>query len=58
MFRIGGFLFFIVFVVTVVDIIKSDRDDEKKILWVVSVFLLPLIGSLAWFLVSRKIIKL
>ncbi|RAV98269.1 PLDc N-terminal domain-containing protein [Pseudochryseolinea flava] len=56
--RIIGLLVLVVMIVTIVDIVNSNRDSEKKILWVLAVVFFPILGALAWLLVSRNIIKL
>jgi hypothetical protein len=56
--RFIGLILLVIMVATIVDIVKSNRDSEKKILWVIAVVLFPVLGALAWFLISRNIIKL
>jgi hypothetical protein len=58
MIRLIGLIALVIMVATIVDIINSNRDSEKKILWVLAVVLFPFMGTLAWILVSRNIIKL
>ncbi len=57
MWRIGGLLILAITIITIVDIVQSNRDNEKKILWILAVFFFPIIGSIAWFVVSRNVIK-
>jgi predicted membrane protein len=64
LFLFGGleilfFLFSIVFaillpVLAIVDIIKSDRETNEKLLWAVIVLLSNFLGSLLYFAVGRK----
>jgi hypothetical protein len=58
MIRLIGLIALVIMVATIVDIINSNRDSEKKILWVLAVVFFPFMGTLAWILVSRNIIKL
>jgi len=44
----------IIDVVAVMDILKSSKDNEKKILWIVVVVLMPLLGPLLYYVVGRK----
>ena len=48
----------IVAIVAIIDVVKSNRDTERKALWIIAIIILPLIGSLLWYLVSRDKIKL
>ena len=57
-FRILPLLIVVIQVIAIVDIIKSNRDTERKALWIIGIIVLPIIGALAWFLVSRNKIKL
>jgi hypothetical protein len=56
--RVWGILVLVIDVLAILDILKSNREIEKKILWIVVILLLPLLGALAWYGVSRKIINL
>lgn len=56
--RVWGILVLVIDVLAILDVLKSDREIEKKILWIVVILLLPLLGALAWYGVSRKIINL
>jgi len=58
MFRLISIIWLIVVIATIVDIVNSNRDSEKKILWVLAVVFFPALGIIAWILVSRNIIKL
>lgn len=58
MIRIGGLLLLIIIIVAVVDIWKRESSLEKRLLWSVVVIVFPILGALAWYLVSRKIINL
>jgi hypothetical protein len=56
--RVWGILVLVIDVLAILDVLKSNREIEKKILWIVVILLLPLLGALAWYGVSRKIINL
>jgi hypothetical protein len=58
MVRIGALLFFILIVLTLIDIWKTESNLEKRLLWTVVILLVPFVGSIAWYLISRKIINL
>lgn len=55
--RIWGILVIVIDVLAVLDVLKSDRELEKKILWIAVIVLVPLFGALIWYVVSRKIIN-
>lgn len=42
------------FLIALVDILKSDFKGNDKIVWMLVVILLPLLGSLLYFVVGRK----
>lgn len=54
MFRLFPLLILILDVVAIVDIFKSSKDNEKKVLWVVLVIFLPILGPILWYLVGKK----
>ena len=41
-------------VIVVLDILKSNKDMEKKILWIIAVIFLPLLGPVLYYLIGRK----
>lgn len=58
MFRLIPLLILIVAIVAIIDVVHSNRDTERKALWIIAIIILPLVGSLLWYLVSRNKIKL
>jgi hypothetical protein len=54
MYRILSFLIFIVDVVVIIDIIRSNKDSEKKILWVIAVVFLPVLGPLLYYFLGKN----
>jgi hypothetical protein len=58
MIRIIPILIIIIQVVAIVDVARSNRDTERKALWILAIIFLPILGSLAWYVVSRNIIKI
>lgn len=58
MLRIGPLLVLVIDILAILDVIKSNKEVEKKVLWIAIIILLPLFGAIAWYLVSRKIIDL
>jgi hypothetical protein len=56
--RIGVILVFILDVLAIIDVWQKESNLEKRLLWTVVILLLPIIGPLAWFIISRKIINI
>jgi NADH:ubiquinone oxidoreductase subunit 6 (subunit J) len=56
--RIGVVLVFILSVIAIIDVWQKESSLEKRLLWTVVILLLPVIGSIAWYVISRKIINL
>jgi len=55
--RIWVLLIFVIDVLAILDVWKREHTMEKRLLWSVVIILLPLIGPIAWYGVSRKIIR-
>jgi len=49
-----GVIGLIVFIVTVIDILRSNHSGLGKLGWIAVAFFLSLIGSLLWLLIGRK----
>jgi len=49
-----GLLCLIAWVVAIVQVLQSGMPTDKKILWLLVVILLPLLGSILWFILGRK----
>jgi hypothetical protein len=56
--RMWVILIFIIDVLAIIDVWKRETSMEKRVLWTVVILLLPLIGPIAWYGISRRIIKL
>ena len=44
----------VVDVIVVVDIIRGNKDGEKKILWIVAVIFLPVLGPILYYFMGKK----
>lgn len=53
MIRLFSLLILVVDVLVIFDIIKGNKDTEKKVLWVVVVVFLPVLGPLLYFFLGR-----
>jgi len=49
-----GMAILVLDVVAIVDIVKSGKDTEKKMLWTVVILLLPFLGMLVYFLTGKS----
>lgn len=47
---IAGFLVFVAAIYAIIQIVKSNAEGSKKILWVLLVAFLPPIGIIAWYI--------
>jgi heme/copper-type cytochrome/quinol oxidase subunit 2 len=50
-------LFFIIFIpwlITLIDILKSEFTGNNKIIWLLSVILVPVIGMIIYFVIGRR----
>lgn len=56
--RLWGVILLIIAVLVVIDVWQREYSLEKRLLWTVVVLVFPILGALAWYLVSRKIINL
>jgi len=56
--RIWFILVIVVDVLAILDVLKRESSNEKRLLWIVIILLLPLAGPIAWYLISRKIINI
>jgi Phospholipase_D-nuclease N-terminal len=58
MARVWFILILIIDVLAILDVWKRESSNEKRLLWIVVILLLPIAGPLAWYAVSRKIINI
>jgi len=54
MVRLIGLLILVIDVLVVLDILKSNKDVEKKILWIIVVIALPVFGPIIYYLVVKR----
>ena len=54
MVRLIPLLIFVIDVIVIVDIVRSNKDMEKKILWAIAVVCLPVVGPILYFLLGKK----
>jgi hypothetical protein len=44
----------IIDVIVVLDILKSNKDAERKILWIIAVIFLPILGPVLYYVIGKK----
>lgn len=49
-----GLVILIIDVVVVMDILRSNKDNEKKVLWIVAIIFLPILGPLLYYFIGKK----
>lgn len=54
MARLLSLLVLAIDVIVVLDIIKGNKDMEKKVLWIIAVIFLPLLGPLLYYVIGKK----
>ena len=54
MFRIFPFLILILDIIVIVDIARSNKDTEKKVLWIIAVVLLPVLGPILYYAIGKN----
>lgn len=54
MSRLLGLLILIVDAIIILEILRSNKDLEKKILWIIAVVFLPVLGPILYYVIGRK----
>lgn len=52
--RIISFLILIIDILVIIDIVKSNKDTERKVLWIIAVVFLPLLGPILYYFFGRN----
>jgi hypothetical protein len=52
--RLIYLLILVVDVLVIIDILKSNKDTERKVLWIVAVVFLPVLGPILYYFVGKK----
>lgn len=52
--RIISFLILVIDIIVILDIIRSNKDTEKKILWIIAVVFLPVLGPILYYLLGKN----
>jgi hypothetical protein len=54
MSRLIYLIVLIIDVIVVMDILRSNKDMEKKILWIIAVIFLPILGPVLYYVLGKK----
>ena len=54
MSRLIYLLVLVLDIIVIMDILKSNKDMEKKVLWIIAVIFLPLLGPVLYYLIGKK----
>lgn len=54
MARLISLIILIIDIVVILDIIRSNKDMEKKVLWIIAVIFLPVLGPILYYVVGKK----
>jgi hypothetical protein len=54
LYYILGIIHLILFLIAAVEILSSKRDLMEKVLWLLVIFLFPLVGLIIYYLIGRK----
>ena len=49
-----GLVILILDIIALVDVLKSNMDTVKKLLWIIVILILPVIGMVLYFLIGKK----
>ena len=52
--RLISLLILVIDIVVVIDIVKSNKDTEKKILWIIAVVFLPVLGPILYYFLGKR----
>ena len=52
--RLISLLILIVDILVIVDILRSNKETEKKILWIIAVVFLPVLGPILYYFIGKN----
>ncbi|MBT1697893.1 PLDc N-terminal domain-containing protein [Fulvivirgaceae bacterium PWU4] len=54
MSRLISLLILVIDVIVIIDIVRSNKDTEKKILWIIAVVFLPVLGPILYYFLGNR----
>jgi hypothetical protein len=52
--RLLYFLILVIDILVIIDIVRSNKDTEKKLLWIIAVVFLPVLGPILYYVIGRR----
>jgi hypothetical protein len=52
--RLLSLLILIIDILVIVDILRSNKETEKKILWIIAVVFLPVLGPILYYFIGKN----
>ncbi|MFD1002778.1 PLD nuclease N-terminal domain-containing protein [Ohtaekwangia kribbensis] len=52
--RFISLLILIIDILVIVDILRSNKETEKKILWIIAVVFLPVLGPILYYFIGKN----
>ena len=52
--RLISLIILIIDIVAILDIVRSNKDTEKKVLWIIAVIFLPILGPILYYFIGKK----
>lgn len=47
-------LILVIDIIVIIDILKSNKDTERKVLWIIAVVFLPILGPVLYYLIGKR----
>jgi len=44
----------IIDIIVIIDIVRGNKDMEKKVLWIIAVIFLPVLGPILYYVIGKK----
>lgn len=44
----------IIDIIVIIDIVRGNKDLEKKVLWIIAVIFLPVLGPILYYVIGKK----
>jgi hypothetical protein len=54
MARLLSLLILVIDILVIIDILKSNKDTERKILWIIAVVFLPVLGPILYYVIGKR----
>ena len=51
---LAGLIILIAWIAAIVDCLKSSKETNKKILWIIIIFVVPVLGTILWFVLGKN----